>query len=119
MYEYLATATVAVSVAAGSPPAVSILSDVQGKCDPGERLILRSSVQPTDTASENIALQWLLTLRVADGSFGASELATGTFQSTNLATTTGLQSNNLVVRAGELQPGRTYRFTLQVTYAHV
>jgi hypothetical protein len=101
--EQTVTASTTIWVAPGSPPAVSITTAVIGKIDPGLPLKLLGCVEPTDF-SLIITPLWLVTILGGDGSF----------QKIDLATTTGLQSNNLVVQAGELQPGRTYRFTLQV-----
>jgi hypothetical protein len=108
LQEQTVTASTSVWVAPGSPPAVSITTGALGKIDPGLSLKLLGSVEAMDLSVITTPL-WLVTILGGDG----------TFQSINLATTTGLQSNNLVVQAGELQPGRTYRFTLQVTNAHV
>jgi hypothetical protein len=104
LQEQTMTASTRIWVALGSPPAVSITTGALGKIDPGLPLKLLGSIESTDL-SLIITPLWLVTVLGGNGSF----------RSVNLVTTTGLQSNNLVVQAGELQPGRTYRFTLQVT----
>jgi hypothetical protein len=103
LQEQTVTASTTIWVAPGSPPAVSITTAALGKTDPGLPLKLLGSIEPTDTRLTTTPL-WSVTILGGDGSF----------QTTDLATATGLQSSNLVVQAGELQPGRTYRFTLQV-----
>ena len=94
-----------------APAAVSITSVAhESKADPGRALKLLGSIQPADGAPlQQITLQWVIK------AFGPG----ASFQGINLATNTGLQSSNLVVPPGQLQPGRAYRFTLQVPYLSV
>ena len=102
---YRASASSAILVVAGRPPAVSIASAVRGKCDPGLRLALLGSAAPADAraAAGGLNFTWRVARRGDDGGFGAVALLT----------LTGLHALNLVVAAGQLAPGATYRFTLE------
>eukprot|EP00965_Chrysotila_dentata_P189372 6173286-Pleurochrysis_carterae.AAC.1 len=104
-----ASASVGVNVKAGALPAVSISSLAQPKQNPTDRIRLsgQASLPNADAASANVSNSFAFTWSIDDDEIDLSSPA---------VTTTGNMRSNLVVKAGRLQPGASYYFTLCAAY---
>jgi hypothetical protein len=78
------------------------MDSASNKHDPGSSLKLLGLAE-VGPGEEVATMQWATEVLTADG----------TFKTVTLATSTGLLSSNLVVQAGSLEAGCTYRFKLE------